>query len=119
MTPFVMGILDMIDITTEALSEGLWDFSFLDLDLVNTFNNDVDLEVWPTINYILGEWPAPGTSPLSIGLVDETFGLDFNTLQASNLFSIQVSAVPVAAAIWLFGSALVGFIGMSRRMSVA
>ena len=30
-----------------------------------------------------------------------------------------VSAVPVPAAIWLFGTALVGFIGMSRRRKVA
>jgi hypothetical protein len=29
-----------------------------------------------------------------------------------------VSAVPVPAAIWLFGSALIGFVGMSRRTSV-
>ncbi|MCP4875717.1 MAG: hypothetical protein GY896_09635, partial [Gammaproteobacteria bacterium] len=52
MTPFVMGILDMIDITMEALSEGLWDFSLLGLDLVSLFNNDVELEIRPTINYI-------------------------------------------------------------------
>jgi hypothetical protein len=31
---------------------------------------------------------------------------------------LSVSAVPVPAAIWLFGSALVGFVGMSRRTSV-
>jgi len=31
---------------------------------------------------------------------------------------LPVSAVPVPAAIWLFGSALLGFVGMSRRTSV-
>jgi len=31
---------------------------------------------------------------------------------------IPVSAVPVPAAIWLFGTALIGFVGMSRRISV-
>jgi hypothetical protein len=30
----------------------------------------------------------------------------------------QISAVPAPAAIWLFGSALVGFVGMSRRTTV-
>jgi len=30
----------------------------------------------------------------------------------------QLSAVPVPAAIWLFGSALIGFVGMSRKTSV-
>ena len=29
-----------------------------------------------------------------------------------------VSAVPVPAAFWLFGTALIGFIGMSRRTKV-
>jgi hypothetical protein len=30
-----------------------------------------------------------------------------------------VSAVPVPAAVWLFGTALIGFVGMSRRRKVA
>jgi hypothetical protein len=32
--------------------------------------------------------------------------------------ALTVSAVPVPAAIWLFGSALIGFIGVSRRTRV-
>ena len=31
----------------------------------------------------------------------------------------QISAVPVPAAFWLFGTALIGFIGVSRRRKVA
>ena len=61
------------------------------------------------------EWQVPGSSPLSLTLIDESFALDFNTLQATDLFSIEVAAVPLPAAFWLFGSALVGFIGISRR----
>ena len=34
------------------------------------------------------------------------------------ILNIQVSAVPVPAAIWLFGTALIGFIGISRRTTV-
>ena len=30
-----------------------------------------------------------------------------------------ISAVPVPAAVWLFGTALIGFVGMSRRKKVA
>ena len=30
-----------------------------------------------------------------------------------------ISAVPVPAAVWLFGTALIGFVGMSRRRKVA
>jgi hypothetical protein len=32
---------------------------------------------------------------------------------------MSVSAVPVPAAIWLFGSALLGFIGYGRRTNVS
>jgi hypothetical protein len=31
----------------------------------------------------------------------------------------QVNVVPVPAAVWLFGTALIGFVGMSRRRKVA
>ena len=111
--PFLMGITDMIDITTVDLGPGIWDFSLLDMDLGNLFRNDVNLELRPTINYVLGEWPSAGSSPISLGLVDESFALDFNTLMATNLFSIKV--VPVPAAVWLFGSGLLGLIGIARR----
>ena len=39
--------------------------------------------------------------------------VDFDNVQLS------VSAVPVPAAVWLFGTALIGFIGVSRRRKVA
>jgi hypothetical protein len=32
--------------------------------------------------------------------------------------TVQISAVPVPAAVWLFGTALIGFVGMSRRTTV-
>ena len=32
--------------------------------------------------------------------------------------NIDVSAVPVPGAVWLFGTALIGFVGMSRRSTV-
>ena len=35
-----------------------------------------------------------------------------------NIISATVNPVPVPAAIWLFGSALIGFVGMSRKRSV-
>ena len=30
-------------------------------------------------------------------------------------FGVQISAVPVPAAVWLFGSAVLGFAGLNRR----
>ncbi|MCP4765203.1 MAG: VPLPA-CTERM sorting domain-containing protein [Gammaproteobacteria bacterium] len=33
-------------------------------------------------------------------------------------YRLNISTVPVPAAVWLFGTALIGFVGMSRRTSV-
>jgi len=44
------------------------------------------------------------------------FGDDGNNDYA--FAAITVSAVPVPAAIWLFGTALIGFVGMSRRTKI-
>lgn len=112
-TSFTIGASDQVDVLTQGLSAGIWDFSLLDLSLGNTFSNDVDLELRPTINYVLGEWPKPGSSPISLGLIDESFSLGFNTLQATNLFSVRV--VPVPAAAWLFGSSVLALVGVGRR----
>jgi hypothetical protein len=38
-----------------------------------------------------------------------------STGTGTNTFSLNVTAVPVPGAVWLFGSALMGFIGMGRR----
>lgn len=37
----------------------------------------------------------------------------------ASAYDIRVSAVPIPAAVWLFGSALMGVVGISRRKSVA
>lgn len=45
-------------------------------------------------------------------IVMETTQIGFATLTAD---SLEVTAVPVPAAVWLFGSALLGLVGMARR----
>lgn len=44
---------------------------------------------------------------------------DINVLQSNGQYQIKVSAVPIPAAIWLFGSALLGVVGISRRKAKA
>lgn len=65
--------------------------------------------------------------------VDSSWNFDNNAMSADTLFSaysgdlgawvvaddISVSAVPVPAAAWLFGSALLGFFGFSRKKANA
>ena len=45
-------------------------------------------------------------------------GPPFNVGDGQVNLNITVSPVPVPAAFWLFGTALIGFVGMSRRTSV-
>ena len=56
---------------------------------------------------------ANGVGTFSVVIPDEGV-----LLAGSNIVS-AVSPVPVPAAVWLFGTALVGFIGLSRRRKVA
>ena len=42
----------------------------------------------------------------------------FNYSGIQDEVTFTISAVPVPAAIWLFGTALIGFVGLSRRRSV-
>lgn len=59
------------------------------------------------------QFPPAGSNQdpnVSVGWSSE---VDFDNVRLS------VSAVPVPAAVWLFGTALIGFVGMSRRRKVA
>lgn len=52
----------------------------------------------------------------SVGsLRDGPIGSDFSDIIIQGYFQV----VPVPAAVWLFGTALIGFIGISRRTKVA
>jgi hypothetical protein len=49
-----------------------------------------------------------------------TVGADIDALGAiSSAPPVDIPAVPVPAAFWLFGTALIGFVGVSRRRKVA
>jgi len=58
-----------------------------------------------------------------IGLIEDDSNLGFNSITLSsqdfgflfNVDDITVSSVPLPAAVWLFGSGLLGLVGMSRR----
>jgi hypothetical protein len=101
--------------TTQS-SAGLLDFSFLGLGTccVNP----------GMITNGVGNLFPGGVLSFAVSVLDESslylmFGdgagdKDFDDM----LVRVDVSAVPVPAAFWLFGTALIGFIGISRRTQV-
>ena len=99
------------------------------------YNDDVDGTLYDQNDDCGSEvWSCLTASNLEIGtyLVGVTFYennrspfLDGWTLPANTgtfnryaELNISISPVPVPAAVWLFGTALIGFIGMSRRTNV-
>ncbi|MCG7915096.1 MAG: hypothetical protein JAY71_14625 [Candidatus Thiodiazotropha weberae] len=55
-------------------------------------------------------WDGSGNS-----IVEELFGFRTTCMDASCTFSREVAPIPIPAAMWLFGSALLGLVGFSRH----
>ena len=74
--------------------------------------------------------PLSGTSTYSgltlaaLGMAPGSYTWSWSTLDSQGSDSVtlnvgSLSGVPIPAAVWLFGTALIGFIGVSRRTKVA
>lgn len=64
------------------------------------------------------DFPADGLSLAGISAFTLTgIGDDFSDYSLARI-EYEYSVVPVPASVWLFGTALLGFIGLSRRISV-
>lgn len=80
-----------------------------------------ELEIWDITNnvQIYDSAVTNANNPLSFYLfsgVTYWFALQTDPLFGGQAFSLTIST-PIPAAIWLFGSALLGLIGISRRKS--
>jgi len=56
---------------------------------------------------------------VSAGNIGTAWGSSFQNTQFSEVYDVTVSAVPVPAAVWLFGSGLLGLVGVARRRNKA
>ena len=77
-------------------------------------NKNIDVvQVWDFCN-TCGAYTSTdidGDGVHGIGMLDGPFA----TTNANFDFVVPVSAIPVPAAVWLFGSGLIGFLGMTAR----
>ncbi|MEQ1484714.1 VPLPA-CTERM sorting domain-containing protein [Methyloglobulus sp.] len=105
----------------------------------NFFSSDAgtasfEVKATPSIKFAVNVFDSTLTLLLSFteSTLDKVFNLSFlandplfiEVISASNLgpnrvtdMSLSANAVPVPAAVWLFGSALMGLTGMKRRKS--
>jgi len=92
----------------------------------STFTNPFDFSISNASTVLLPAQAIPGsltTLYVTLAYSDDIFDVESLILSSdSGQISGQlpgVSNVPVPAAFWLFGTALIGFIGISRRTKVA
>lgn len=112
---FAIGSSDMTNVNLAGLDAGIWDFSVLDLDLFGRFYNAATLAIKLAIAIpIISDIDI---AQFNIVTLNNDFAMDFNQIDQQNLFSILVTPIP--AAVWLFGTALIGFISFARRRAVA
>ncbi|MET0029004.1 MAG: hypothetical protein ABW101_15350 [Candidatus Thiodiazotropha sp.] len=86
------------------------------------FNSNSYLELGSSdLNWLSGDALPTTLLPLSGYLyLDVILGDDFTGVSVNESYTLtSISAVPVPPAIWLFGSALAGFVGWSRRRQKA
>lgn len=106
-----------LDVLATNSDTGFASFSF-DLGLyefgsnVNLLDNNEFASFFLGINQSNGLADEASSGAIDIGLVAGLYSLDINMTQ--NVAS-TVSAVPVPAAVWLFGSGLIGLAGIARR----
>ena len=62
------------------------------------------------------EWCCNGGQSAQLSLDG---GKNWQTLSVANLDDARIAATPVPAAIWLFGTALIGLIGINKRKNAA
>ena len=82
----------------------------------------VDMSIFDSSNSLVNMWTLSDEADLVSGIGGNRYGwFDYNEFDvpAFDNTSMSVNAVPVPAAVWLFGPGLIGLIGIARRKKTA
>jgi hypothetical protein len=82
----------------------------------------VDMSIFDSSNSLVNMWTLSNAADLISGVGGNRYGwFDYNqfSVLAFDNASLSVNAVPVPAAIWLFGSGLLGLMSIARRKKAA
>ena len=120
---FVSGDAFTINFDQSMRAIGLYvlsDAEFFDDDFTITTSSGQSVGNLASANLLLSDG---FTYASYVGLIEDDFTQGFNSITLSsidagflfNVDDISVSAVPLPAAAWLFGSGLLGLAGISRR----
>ncbi len=119
------GVGDFLNVTTSStgtssttLGDALSLNAFVSVDnFIQIENWRFDLSTLNSIDQRIDLLTLKGTGLLTDmdGVLDSTAAVWELTTRSANSYGITVTAVPVPAAVWLFGSGLLGLAGIARR----
>ncbi len=112
---------DIVDVGGTANLAGT-----LNLDLFDLGGGPFTPGLGDTFDFLTAETITGGFDLLTLAALGNGLGwqLDYlydeiGTIDVARMTVVSVSAVPVPAAVWLFGSGLIGLIGMAKRKARA
>jgi hypothetical protein len=118
-TALVIGSAGGNVVFTDNL-DGSWDAEYF--DVTNTSGGSITLAGGN--NFVLGiDWGAgyAGDSSYSLQSSPDTYLINFDGVAADgsdrsgSTLAVDLAPIPVPAAVWLFGSGLIGLVGVARR----
>ena len=128
-----LGCPDPIQLTVWAKRKQRWSAEISNQNLwlfqTPTWTNDVDFNAFPILAFLDG---VP--NDIQYMLVEGLSGVDFNDPTVRDVLlegalvpdgtggftaDAFVTVIPVPAAVWLFGSGLLGLVGIARRKKAA
>lgn len=121
----------ILNVVSVSINESVWDFGGAGISTgsINNGAGTVDGIMVNTFGVVTGDFDVASIQFQAVGLgVSDLLlnefslnpwasgGSSINPVLESSLVTVEETVVPVPAAVWLFGSGLIGLIGVARRI---